>query len=118
MAQNLFQSTDIPLGARVEFFFQWSQWSTQLAMNAKMCHQLNQTDDQALNEQPFMNIPIKNQMQNFAFKYLQNILNSFKKTKVMTESLCKLLCDSVLQYCIEFKHDLTIPESSKLAQQI
>lgn len=26
MAQNLFQNTEVPLGARVEFYFHWSKW--------------------------------------------------------------------------------------------
>lgn len=130
MAQNLFQSTDIPLGARVEFFYQWFQWSkafdqpirTEPSSNENI--QLIMLDNQEINAQQSLNASNPNQPEIDLCKILNSntygtsMLNSFKQAKAMNENLRKLLCESVLQYCIENKHDLTVNDSSKLAHQI
>lgn len=48
----------------------------------------------------------------------KNIDEISKSKPELTENLRHLLCEAILQYCIEYSHDLTVRDCEKLANQI
>lgn len=129
MAQTLFQSTNIPLGVRVEFFYQWSRWietTNQTNSNEsqldnmesressvlKSIDSITQEDPKSIQDTINLNTILKSNT------YGKSMLKAYRDTRTMTENLRKLLCDAILQYCVENKHDLTVNDCASLSKQI
>lgn len=130
MAQNLFQNfSEIPLGARIQFHFKWSQWiqtvcpPVQIPVKANECLQSNETKAGNMNDEETIKIASEAYSINLitilkSNSYGKSLIETFKETKVMTENLRKLLCESILQYCIESRHELSVIDCASLANQI
>lgn len=124
MARTILMGSCIPLGAQIEFNYQWNKWMQNL----------NATSDK-----PSLVIVKPNQMNPNASIAsssadadkricLNAVLNSnqygitlkaaYERSGVLNDNLRKLLVESVLQYCIEAKHDLSVKDCSLLGKQI
>lgn len=156
MAQSLFNNTDLPLGVRVEFNFQWSEWikdvhkPTQAPENlndktqSKKANHPDQTmqseqsiqqtiqSDQAIQsdqtnpslagtsssnqygEQPplILNSILQSN------QYGMSLLKAVAEKKPMNDNLRQILCDAILQYCIEKNRALSVKDCASLARQI
>lgn len=129
MAQYLFQDTSLPLGARIEFYYQWSQWINTI-------NQCNQTSSLETNQHESKETIVgtsKNQsvieinstttkvdlrMILNSNSYGRSLLKAVKETDQLNENLRKMLCESILQFCIVHQHDLTTSDCASLAKQI
>lgn len=127
LAENLFQNSILPLGARIEFYFQWSQWMNSINQYKQSSpnennQQSNKTDN-TISSGPQVQSRKATKILNLkeilnSNSYGTNLLEAFKQTGQMNENLRKLLCESILQFCIMHKHDLTTHDCSMLAKQI
>lgn len=162
----MFDNTDVPLGVRVEFFFQWSKWIKNINKRVQLSSKANETPQS--NETPLsnessqsntqtsapdnsnasstssntrmpaivndINIPSTSSFQKpinlhdilKSNSYGRNVMeviqintdgNTTEKPE-LNENLRKLLCESVLQYCIQYKHDLSKRDCASLTAQI
>lgn len=131
MAKTLFQNTELTLGARVEFYFQWSKWITSFnqTSSTEKENESNKSNESIGLTSHFnrSTVPVcsSNQMINLSTilnsnAYGQSLQESLKSngTNQLNENLRKMLCESILQYCITNKHDLTTQDSATLAKQI
>lgn len=142
----LFSNTDIPLGARVEFNFQWSKWikdvsesHAQTPANRDEYRQSNQAN-QSLTGTSESNRSLagkSNSIQSTetnptgqeqpplvlnsilqSNQYGASFLKAVSEKKPLNDNLRQLLCNAILQYCIEQKRDLSVKDSASLARQI
>lgn len=148
MALNMFVNTDVPLGVRVEFYFHWSEWIKTIHNNVNTLSDANLQTDKSSQSESFQSIQSDQSIQftqslqsnqvrdSIARETMTNenplnlnmILNSnpyglslikkFNETNVMDENLRKVLCESILQYCIQHNHELSVDDSARLAKQI
>lgn len=143
MAQNLFNSTNIPLGARVEFVFQWSKWMEsqreQLPSddNANEIPQTNEKPQSMLRSQKHASekskipsISSNSTSTNLleilkSNAYGKSVMKAFMgrdgkaiKNPQLTDKLRKSLIESILQYCIVKKLELTKSNCELLTKQI
>lgn len=138
MAQNMFQGTDIPLGVRVEFFHKWSEWikhnsqpiqtspnPNEFQFQSNLFAYQDQDSSENIDKQSTQKSTQKSTQEKLNLNSIlnsniqgKNLLIKFKETKIVTENLRKLLCESVLQYCIENDYSLTVHDCESLANQI
>lgn len=152
MARNLFINTDIPLGARVEFYYQWSKWIKQFDQRVQASPNSSLLTDQSNRTNQSYHSNESDQLQSLQSNqtidlnkksdaagstsvdtseisinlktiinsntYGQSVLKQFNEKKAMNDNLRKMLCDSILQYCIENKHELSTVDCAKLTKQI
>lgn len=131
MAQTLFQNTEVPLGVRVEFFYQWSRWIKTINQTSSDSNEIQLTDLASQESETPGSIAPSTQKNPSSIEdslKLETILKSnihgkalvdaYKQTHTMNENLRKLLLESVLQYCIEHDHELTVSDSALLSNQI
>ncbi|XP_058812528.1 uncharacterized protein LOC131677034 [Topomyia yanbarensis] len=148
MAETLFQNTAIPLGARVEFHYQWSKWikrKTHSNSNREKLNNLSNSNGVNHPEQPVDQSTTRCQLSSSLLNVTTNagirqlgivkimdlnyILHSNTYGKCLmqetsntgnrlTDDLRKILCKSVLQFCIEYEHDLSVADCAALTEQI
>lgn len=138
MAQNIFNNSDIPLGVRVEFFYQWSQWMNTIDPHVQLLSKENEnpqskpsktqkpvTDKINVPSTSTNNPPINlydilksNSYGKSVMQTLKNADGSIIEIPELKDNNRKLLIDSVLQYCITYKHDLTKSDCASLTAQI
>lgn len=131
MAQTLFQMSDLTLGARVEFYFQWSRWiksfneSNQVSPTEEKEQSIGSIASTLGSNQSTISVNSSDKMINLnailnSNAYGQSLLETLKSTSTnqLNENLRKILCESILQYCIMNKHDLTTQHCASLAKQI
>lgn len=147
MAQNLFQNSIVPLGARVEFFFQWSKWMKNIDQRVETTadhfeSQSNQTfessqpepistqskqinDRESNADKPV--VPLLSNQEPITLKtilnsnaYGKNLMKAVesKQNKVLNENLRKILCEAINQYYVERERDLTKKDCESLSKQI
>lgn len=126
MALTILKDSDVPSGAQVEFNYQWNKWIKNLNVQDEAEQQSRtvlRTSEGTSNHSAALkaNATEKSITLDIILKSNQygiTLINAYEKNKVMNDNLRKLLVESVLQYCIEFKHDLTVKDCSLLAAQI
>lgn len=144
LAQTLFQSTDIPLGVRVEFNYQWSKWIKNIDKPAETPSNFNeylqskQSKPSNQFNQPNQTLPgTSNSNQSIETRpigktqsaldlnlilqsnqYGASFLKAVSEKKPMNDGFRQILYDAILQYCIEKNRDLSVKDCASLAQQI
>lgn len=106
-ARNLFSKSNLSLGAQIEFFNCWSKWKQSI---------LNITTENA-NASPLEGT-LKLGIILQSNPYGLSVLKFCESNSSLNDNARKLLCDSIIHYCIEKGHDLTVKDAESLAQQI
>lgn len=143
MAQNLLNNCDVPLGVRVEFFYQWSQWIQTIDQRVQLTSKVNQNPqsnqintlkNDTSNAQKLItakiNVPSNQTSINLleilqsnsdgkgVMKILTNPDGSAVERPQLTENLRKLLLEAILQFYIANKRSLNKDDCNSLTNQI
>lgn len=135
----LFQNTPLesfPLGERIEFVFQWSQWintfdpsNSAQDQNIATAGQITSSNSVALpstssheivpSNEPIIqstSINLSNVLK--SNPYGESVLRKYNKENKLDENARKLLAEAVLHYCIGANHELSTNDAAELASQI
>lgn len=110
MARSLLSKSNVSLGIQVEFYHQWSTWS-QTAEG--VCTDVVKSDSTEKKEKTLDLATILN-----SNPYGQSVIQSYETNGSLNENLRKLLCESIIHYCIDKSHSLSVKDSEHLAKQI
>ncbi|XP_055543602.1 uncharacterized protein LOC129729144 [Wyeomyia smithii] len=128
MAISILNQPCIPLGAQVEFYHHWHNWMesarSTIDVEKAECSSQSITSKSSMNESNSaqqsraMEAPLDLNTILKSNQYGLNLIAVFNRDKILNDNLRKLMLESILQFCIENKHDLTVKDCSVLAAQI
>lgn len=131
IAERIFHGTNISLGAQIEFHYQWSQWiknfNQESGSNEKnqsndntnqILTDINETIEESSTSKSNQSISLHTILKSKSNPYGTSVCDYYRKNGVLDDKIRKLLCEAVLFYCIETKHNLSKKDCASLTEQI
>lgn len=123
VVHKLFKSTNISLGVQVEFAYQWSKWIQFNRDNLPVIENGQLESSEYNNTNNIVQIASTTQFLKLdsilkSNAYGLSIIAAFKDEKKLDDNTRKLLCEAIIQFCIEKNHSLTVYDAENITKQI
>lgn len=113
MAKNILAKTNLSLGIQIEFYHQWSKWSERSTASENITTDIAYPNT---SKKPFSNLNLATILN--SNPYGQSVIQAYEKESSLNEHTRKILCESIIHYCIDRGHSLTIKDTENLVKEI
>lgn len=108
MAVSILSRSNFSWGIQTEFMYHWTKWMNESINVIHNNHLEVENTNSTLHLDTILNLN----------PYGKSVLKHYSEQSSLNENMRKLLCESIIHFCIDKEHAMSVKGSENLAKQI